>query len=108
MKKKSLCLISFLQALGTIGYCGLVGLVFWKGNDWFGKVSNYLGPLLVLSLFATSALVTAFLTLGYPAWLVWKKKEVEKALRVVGYTAVWLVGLVLVIMLVIKLKGGLS
>lgn len=32
-KKCSLSLIAFLQATGLAVYCGLVALLFWKGNQ---------------------------------------------------------------------------
>jgi len=94
-EKTSLGLISFLQALGLALYCSLVALIFWKGNEWFGKMSNYWGPVLMLVLFTTSALISALLVLGYPLYLFWQKKQTQKAIRLVGYTAGWLVGFTL-------------
>jgi len=94
-EKTSLGLISFLQALGLALYCSLVALIFWKGNEWFGKMSDYWGPVLMLVLFTTSALISALLVLGYPLYLFWQKKQTQKAIRLVGYTAIWLVSFVL-------------
>src|SRR4030042_3813258 len=93
--KTSLGLISFLQALGLAVYCGLVAIFFWKGNEWFGKMSNFWGPVLFLVIFTTSALVSGLLVLGYPFYLFWQKKQTQKAIRLVGYTTVWLVSFVL-------------
>lgn len=97
MKKDQnrLCMIAFLQAFGLVLYCSLVALLFWRGNEWFGKMTNYLGPLLFLMLFAASALISALLTLGYPVYLFWQKKERVKALKVASYTAGWLVFFIL-------------
>jgi len=100
-EKTSLCLISFLQALGLALYCGLVSILFWKGNDLFGKDPNFLGPVLFLTVFATSALVSALLVLGYPFFLFWHKKQTEKAIKIVGYTAVWLLGFILLALLLV-------
>ncbi len=95
-KKTSLCLISFLQALGLALYCSLVALLFWKGNHLLGNVPNYWGPVLFLIIFATSALISALIVLGYPVYLIWQKKEIKKAIRLAGYTAGWLVGFALI------------
>lgn len=97
--------LGLVQALGVAGYCGLVGLLFWRGNQWFGKVPNYLGPLLFLLLFATSALVCAVLALGYPAILIWKKKQPIQAVKLAGYTAAWLVGITLVVIGIILVRS---
>jgi len=99
--KFSLGFIGFLQSLGLFSYCSLVGLLFWKGNEWFGKVPNFWGPLLFLSLFVVSSLICALLALGYPIFLFWEKKKKAEALRLVGWTALWLVLFVLLIMGVI-------
>jgi len=104
MKKLPLGLVGFLQALGVAAYCSLVSLLFWRGNEWFGKVPNYLGPLLFLILFAASALICALISLGYPVFLIWKKQQTEKALRLVAYTAGWLVIFVLLVILAIILR----
>jgi len=94
-EKTSLGLISFLQALGLAFYCGLVAILFWKGNQLFGNTPNFWGPALFLVVFTTSALVSALLVLGYPFFLFWQKKQTQKAIRLVGYTAAWLVGFIL-------------
>ena len=88
--KLSLPFIGFLQALGVFLYVSLVALFFWKGNDVFGVAPDYLGPLLVLLLFVFSALVCALIVLGYPITLFCEKKENKKALRLVAYSAFWL------------------
>lgn len=104
MKKINLVVVGLGQALAVGIYCSLVGLIFWRGNEWFGMVPNYWGPLLFLVLFATSALVCAFLALGYPAILVWKEKKPEEAVKLVGYTAGWLVLISLLVMVVVKIS----
>jgi hypothetical protein len=81
--------IALLQAVGLISYCGIVALVFMSGNKWFGPMSWW-GPLLFLVLFVVSALVSALITLGYMVYLIWDRKQVKEGLRVVTYTALWL------------------
>lgn len=88
--KYSLGFIAFLQALGLVSYCSLIALLFWKGNQWFGRVPNYFGPLLMLTVFTTSALVSAVITLSYP-FILWQKKHINEAVKLTIYTAGWLV-----------------
>ncbi len=104
LEKKSLCYIAFLQALGLILYCSLIGLIFWQGNRWFGTVPNFWGPLLFLILFVASALISALIVLGYPFILFWEKKQTTKALRLVLCTTVWLASFVLLLILIFALS----
>jgi len=90
--------ISFYQALGLAVYCALVGIIFWKGNTWFAK-PGYFGPVLVLLLFATSALICALVVFSYPFYLFWEKKQTQNALKLVAYTAGWAVLFILFFML---------
>lgn len=101
-KKKSLSLtfIAFLQALGLVVYCGLIGLLFSQGGKWFGP-HNFLGPAFFLTLFVASALICALLTLGYPIVLFWEREQTIKALKLVVYTTAWLIFFVLLVILVL-------
>ncbi|MFH1602147.1 MAG: hypothetical protein ABIB61_04280 [Candidatus Shapirobacteria bacterium] len=80
--------IALYQALALLGYCGLVGIIFWKGNSWFAA-PGYFGPVFVLLLFAVSALICGLIVFSFPFYLFWEKKETKQALRLVGYTALW-------------------
>jgi hypothetical protein len=100
-EKTSLCLISFLQALGLALYCGLVSILFWQSNTLFGKGPNFWGPALFLVLFVTSALVSALFVLGYPFFLFWQKKQTQKAIKLVGYTTAWLMGFIILALVII-------
>ena len=91
IKKFSLGFIAFLQSLGLVVYISLIALLFFQGEKWFGNVPNYWGPFLLLTLFCTSALVSAILTLGYPIILFWEKEKTVEALKLVVYTAGWLI-----------------
>ncbi len=105
MKKKtkySLGFIAFFQALGLVLYCGLIAVLFWKGNQWFGRVPNYFGPLLMLTVFTTSALVSAVITLSYP-FILWQKKKLNDAVKLTIYTAGWLVFFTLLILALITI-----
>jgi len=89
-RRPSLPFVAFLQALGLTVYCGLVGVLFWKGNDLFGPMQNYWGPVLFLVLFVASALISALLVLGYPIKLFWIQKKPREALKLVVCTTAWL------------------
>lgn len=104
MKRLSLPFIGFLQALGLSIYCALVGIVFWNGNNWFGKMGNSFGPFAMLSLFVVSALICALIALGYPFIIFWDKKNTKKALQLVLYTAGWLLLFVVITLSVFALS----
>jgi hypothetical protein len=101
-KNKLLVLTSLLQALGVTAYISLVAIIFWKGNQWFGKVDPYLGPVLVLTLLVVSAIICALIVFAKP-FLLWQTKKPKKALKLVAYTAAWLVFLFLVLLTIITI-----
>lgn len=101
-KNYSLTLIAFFQALGLMIYCGLVAVLMWQGNRLFGKVPEYFGPLLFLMLFSTSALICALITL-YRPFLLWQEKKTDQALKLVIYTAGWLLMLTIIVLLLLIL-----
>lgn len=92
LTKRSNCFIAFLQATGVATYIGLISLIFIQGENLFGNTPNYFGPLLFLLLFVFSALITSLMVFYYPAILFWEKKKVKKSLKIVLYTALWLLG----------------
>jgi len=91
VKNLSLGFISFLQALGLTVYISLIGLLMSQGNAIFGKMDTFLGPTLFLIIFVLSAVVCGLVFGYYPFILWWEHKETKKAIRVVFYTAGWLV-----------------
>jgi len=90
--------MGLFQALVIIIYCFLVGLIFWKGNTWFGKMDFYLGPVLFLVLFILSALICGLTAFAYPIYIFWEEKNTSKALRIIGFTSIWLFVFVLLVM----------
>ena len=79
----------FLQALGVTVYCSLVGIVMWQGSNIFPKVNSYFGPVMVLLLFSTSALVCGLIVFYKPYKLFFADKKKEAAGLVIQ-TAAWL------------------
>lgn len=91
LEKLSACKVAFFQALGLVIYCGLVGVIFWQGEMWFGKMNNYLGPVMVLVLLSMSVIICALIAFGYPFLVFWEEKKTKKAITIVYYTAAWLI-----------------
>jgi|GEM_PF-958740 hypothetical protein len=96
--------IALIQAMSLIAYCGLVALIFSRGNSWFGPMSWW-GPLLFLVLFVVSALISALVTLGYPVYLIWDKKQVKDGLRLIAYTAGWLALFVVIVIVILAWRS---
>ncbi|MFH0943079.1 MAG: hypothetical protein V1810_02780 [Candidatus Beckwithbacteria bacterium] len=96
-------MIAFFQALGLTAYCSLVALIFWRGEQWFGRVPNFLGPFLMLIILTTSALICGLIVFGYPVKLYLKTNKPDQSIKLVLLTAAWLTGFSLLIMLGIYL-----
>jgi hypothetical protein len=79
----------FFQALGVTVYCLLIGVIFWKGNEIFGKPDPYFGPVAFLLLFITSAMICALMVFYQPYLLFFDGKKKE-ALKIVVNTTIWL------------------
>lgn len=81
--------IGFLQALGVVAYCSLVGVIFWQGPRIFPKVNSYFGPVVFLLLFSASALICGLIVFYKPYRLFFADKKKDAA-DVVIFTALWL------------------
>ena len=93
--KYPLGVVGFFQALALVLYCSLVALMLSQGENWFKKVPEYFGPFIFLMVFTTSALISAIIILGYPIILFWHKKQTKEAIKLILYTAGWLLVLVI-------------
>lgn len=83
LKKYSPFKVAFGQSALLLSYIVFIAHVLWGGEKLFGPVKNAWGPVLVLSLFSSSALVCAFLSLAYPIWTFWEEKNTKRALTIV-------------------------
>jgi hypothetical protein len=81
--------LGLLQALGVTIYCSLVGILFWKGNEIFGKVNNYIGPVMILVLFIVSAMICSLVVFYQPYKLFFEDKK-KAAIDTVLSTTGWL------------------
>lgn len=104
VNNRALRYMGFIQAFSLVFYCGLIALLLNNGNKLFGRVPGYLGPLLFLTLFATSALVCGLITLYFPFILFYYKKQTLEAVNLVFYTARWLVLFVLITIVLLIIK----
>ena len=93
--------LSFLQATGLVLYSSLVGIIFWKGNEWFPNMNPYLGPLLMLVIFVASALICGMIVFAYPLKKFFDDKKILESLKIVAYTSVWMFFYILFFLLVI-------
>ena len=101
--KRNPVFVGFLQSLGLVAYCSLVGFIIWRGEAWFGNAGNLLGPILFLSLFVVSAMICALIALGYPFIVFWDRKNTKEALKMVGFTAGWLALFVLTFLIALTI-----
>lgn len=96
--KLPLSIIGFFQALGLVLYCAAVGFLMISGEVWFGPMVGILGFVLFLLLFVVSALISAGIVLGYPAWL-FLQKRISQAIDLVIWTVFWLLAILLTLIL---------
>lgn len=101
LEKYSLKVAGLIQASGVFLYCLFIGIIFFKAVDWFGKMNNYIGPVLMLSLLSVSVLICALLTFGYPIILFWEEKKTKEAITLVAYTTAWMALYVILLMTVL-------
>jgi len=90
LEKLSIKQIAFLQALGISFYISIIGTFMFNGANLFPDKSVF-GPIFVLTLLSVSVLICGLLSVGYPVYLFWEKKERVKALQLVGLTTKWLI-----------------
>lgn len=83
-------LLSLLQAAGLAIYCGAVATLMLNLPRLFGQRPGVAGVAFLLVLFVVSAMVSASMVLGYPAYLVMKGR-IREGVHVVAWTAGWLV-----------------
>jgi len=104
MNKLSPLFIGLIQSVGLSLYCALVGTIFWRADTWFGNDSSILGPFAMLSLFVVSALICALIALGYPFIVFWDKKNTKQAIKLIIYTAGWLIFFITITLAIFALK----
>jgi len=97
--KNNLIKTSFVNALGVAVYCSVVAYVMQNGEHLFGKMQNFWGPLSFLMLFVVSAAIVGSLVFGKPA-MMYLGGEKKEAVRLLGYTLVWLFLATLILLII--------
>jgi len=100
MKKLNPALIGLFQALATLIYCALItGLMILMDKSDITP-PGFLSLLLMLFLLVFSAAICGTLVFGYPIYLMHNKK-IKPALAVLGYTFLYLLLGIAVILIII-------
>ena len=97
---KSFLIVGLLQAVGLAAYCMLVAAFMQALVGAFPRGPSILGVTLLLLLFVFSAVISGSIVLGYPASLVLRgsiREAVYTVVATVGWTAVLLLGVVLIL-----------
>jgi hypothetical protein len=86
MKQLKPSLIGLIQAVGVIVYCVLVAMLI----NFMGKNAEpvgFWGVAAMLILLVFSAGVTGSMVFGYPAYLLFKEKEIKRPLLILASTS---------------------
>ena len=97
MKKKQIVSMSLIHALSVFLYTLLISWVLFNGERWFGEMSTFVGPALMLLLLVVSATITGLLVLGRPTLLFLDDKKKE-SFEFLGFTVGWMLVIVLATM----------
>lgn len=89
-----------LPALGLVSYIVLIAGFMGQAQNIFGKIDNFYGPILFLTLFVFSAMVCSLIVFYEPYKLFLDKKGKE-ALTLVVSTVKWLSVFVFTLFLVL-------
>ncbi len=101
MKKLSASLIGLLQVLGVLVYCLLISGLFWLMDEYFrSNPPQFVVMFFMLVILVFSAGVTGALVFGYSAYLAMNKR-IKEALRVLGFTLLYSLGFILIIVIVL-------
>lgn len=91
---------SLVQAITATAYIGLVALLMSNGDKLFGKVGGALSVVAFLLTFVLSAAIMG-LTIFGRAIMWYLGGDKKEAVRLVGYTLVWLFLITLLVFLIL-------
>lgn len=107
MKKPSIHLIAFFQAMGVTAYVALIITILNQLTMIFASIGEripFLGPLIILLLFVLSAAITGSIVLGYPLMLFLEKRK-NDALILFCETIGFLIGITFLVITGIVLSS---
>ncbi len=96
MTKLKLVWQSAISAVGVLAYVMLIAWIMSNGEKLFGKMDNFIGPVVFLLLFVFSATVTGLLVLGRPVYLLLSGQK-NNAVKLFFYTLLWMLIFVLTV-----------
>jgi hypothetical protein len=93
-------LIGFLQAIGVIGYCVLIALIFNFLGTRNIEPPGIIGFTAMLVILVFSAAATGSIVFGYPAYLFFKEGKIKEPLKVLLFTGIFCLIISVIIALV--------
>ena len=99
MKNSKLILTSLLNAFGIAIYITGIALIIQNGEKIFGKMNNFIGPVIFLLLFVLSAAITGALALGQPV-ILYLNNHKKEAIKLFLYTIGWLFVITLIVLII--------
>lgn len=95
--------MGLLQALGVAVYCALVAGLFTILDESFTSIPPVMVMItFMLTLLVMSAAITGSIVFGYPTYLA-LNKNIKKALHIVAYTLLFLMGIIGATVLILAL-----
>lgn len=89
MNNRKIIIQGLINALGVIIYTSLIAWLIIKGEEIFGKMANFWGPLAFLLVFILSAAIVGLLVFGRPI-LLYLDGSKKEAVKLLFYTLFWL------------------
>ncbi|MFH1326184.1 MAG: hypothetical protein ABIH48_01820 [Candidatus Falkowbacteria bacterium] len=102
MVNPKLIIHALLSSVGVVVYTTAISWLLMNGENLFGKMTNIMGPAMMLMLFIVSALITSLLVFGRPIYLYFDGQKKEGA-QLLFWTVGWLVLITVVSFVVMAL-----
>jgi|SaaInlLV_10m_DNA_2_1039722.scaffolds.fasta_scaffold127088_1 hypothetical protein len=100
LKKLSSSYVGLVQALAVTLYVTLVSsFMNYMSRASFGQ-NDFLTAVMMLSLLVFSVALVGILLFGFPIYLIINKK-VKQALRILGYTFLWLLLIIILVVFIV-------
>jgi len=99
--KKSFLFIGFLESLGIVLYCVFISGFFMIMEKYLSTPPQFMGMAVMLVILVLSAAITGSMVFGYPVYLILKENKVKEGLQVLGYFALFLLGIIIISLVLI-------
>lgn len=98
MKNLPLGVIAFLEATSAIIYCLLTAQLISGTGNLFGQLPEFFNPGIFLFFLLFSGIVALLVYFGYPFILIFEKKQTANAIKLVLYSILWTIFLLLALL----------